>query len=52
MCALSSTEIRDCNLCDFKIYYTDILELSFTDQQKSIVNENTFTTLNWQSEKR
>lgn len=51
MCALSSIEIRDCNLCNFKVCHTDILELSFTDQQKSIVNENTFIDYRIQTKK-
>lgn len=42
MCALSSVDFKDCNLCSFGICHTDILELSFSDEHKSIVNENTF----------
>lgn len=42
MCALSSADIKDCNLCSFGICHTDILEVSFSDEHKSIVNENTF----------
>lgn len=42
MCALSSVDIKDCNLCNFGICNTDILELSFSDEHRSIVDENTF----------
>ena len=42
MCPLSSVEIKDCNLADFKIINTDILEIVFSDEIKSTVNENTF----------
>lgn len=51
MCALSSVDIRDSNLCSFCIYHTDILELSFSDVQKSIVNENTFIDYRIQAKK-
>lgn len=51
MCALSSIDIRDCNLCSFSICHTDILELSFSDVQKSIVNENTFIDYRIQAKK-
>jgi len=42
MCALSSVDIKDCNMSSFGIINTDILELSFSDERKSIVDENTF----------
>ncbi|MDL2233173.1 pentapeptide repeat-containing protein [Ruminococcaceae bacterium OttesenSCG-928-L11] len=42
MCPLSSVEVKDCNLSDFKVMNTDILEITFSDELKSIVNENTF----------
>ncbi|MEL7605776.1 MAG: pentapeptide repeat-containing protein [Sedimentibacter saalensis] len=42
MCALSSVDFKDCNLSNFGICNTDILDLSFSDEHKSIVNENTF----------
>lgn len=41
-CAISSTEMKDCNLQDFTIYKTDILDISFTDERLTTVNENTF----------
>lgn len=41
-CAISSTEIKDSNLQDFIIYKTDILDISFTDERLTTVNENTF----------
>ncbi|MEY8357240.1 pentapeptide repeat-containing protein [Lachnospiraceae bacterium 54-53] len=41
-CALYSIDIKDCNLCDFSICNTDVLDLSFSDERKSTVNENTF----------
>lgn len=42
MCPLSGVEVKDCNLSDFKITNTDILEITFSDERKSTVNENTF----------
>lgn len=40
-CATSSLEIKDCNLCEFGIYNTDILDISFTDERLTTVDENT-----------
>jgi len=41
-CSVSSTEIQDCNLSNLKTYKTDLLEIDFTDDKKSILNDNTF----------
>lgn len=41
-CAISGTEIKDCVLQDFSIYRTDILDISFTDERLTTVNEKTF----------
>lgn len=40
-CAISSLEMKDCNLRNFTIYRTDILDISFTDERLTMVNENT-----------
>lgn len=51
MCALSSVDIKDCNMSGFGIINTDILELSFSDERKSIVDENTFIDFKVRSKK-
>lgn len=42
MCVLSSVDIKDCNMSGFGMTNADILELSFSDERKSIVDDNTF----------
>ena len=51
MCALSSVDIKDCNMSIFGIINTDILELCFSDERKSIVDENTFIDFKIRSKK-
>ncbi len=51
MCALSSVDIKDCNLSSFGISNADILELSFSDERKSIADENTFIDFKVNSKK-
>lgn len=42
MCALSDVEIKSCNLRGFRVCHTDILDLFFSDERTSLVNEDTF----------
>jgi len=42
MCPLHSVDIKDCNFCDFNILNEDIIDITFSDERKSTVNENTF----------
>ena len=41
MCAVSELKIKQCNLCDFSIINTDILDINFLEPNSTIVNENT-----------
>lgn len=40
-CALSKVEIKDCKLLSFKVYKVDILDVDFTDDKYSLVNDET-----------
>lgn len=40
-CALSSVQMQDCNLRNFSIRNTDIIDIEFSDERLTTVNENT-----------